>query len=182
LNNFIGHFADLTNYRVGSFLIEGFSGRDASGAPVWRIVHEDAGCNYPQTLPHSKIAPLVQGRHSQITLLCANPACPQSHRENESESIDSFRRRERQEAEQAVRITAEAKRVADAQADKDRMQAARDASIQRQYLQYLNHQWNAGQTDEKICPRSRFFRLSDGTRRIVLDMIERNAAVRIAGL
>jgi hypothetical protein len=139
-------------------------------------------CSFPQSISHARLAPLVQGQHSQISLLCANPACPQSHCEHESETLSAFRKREFRESEKTAKVAAEAKRVADAQADKDRMQAARDAWIQRQYLQYLNHQWNAGQTDEKICPRSRWFQLTDGTRRIVLDMIEKNAAVRIAGL
>jgi hypothetical protein len=182
LNSFIGHFADLTNYRVGSFLIEKFLGRDASGAPVWRIVHEDAGCNCPQTLPHSKIAPLVQGRHSQITLLCANPVCPQSHRQSQSETHSEFRKRELRESEKAARVAAEEKLAADAQAEKDRKQTASDAEIQRQYIRYVHSQWAAKQNDEKICTRQRWFELTPGTRQIVNDLVQKDPTVRIAGL
>jgi hypothetical protein len=179
---FLGTFADLTGYRINNFMIEGLSGRDVSGAPFWRVVHQAAGCNYPQSLPHSRIAALVQGRHSQISLLCANPACPLSHRESQSETIDEFRRRERREAEQAARAAAEAKREADAKAETDRRQAARDAEIQRTYIRYLNAQWRAGQDDDTICSRRRWFELTPGTREIVMDLIEKDPMVRIGGL
>lgn len=180
--SFLGTYADLDGQRIGSFRVEGLTGRDASGAPVWRVVHEDAGCNYPQTLPHSKIAPLVQGRSTQASLLCANPACPLSHRESQSETIDEFRRQERRQREQAETAAAEQKRIADVAVAKERAQSVRNAEVQRQYARFVVQQWKAGQTDERICTRERFFSLSDETRQMILDTIQKNPAVRIAGL
>lgn len=179
--SFIGtYYADLTGQQIGAFRVESLAGRDASGAPCWRIVCDR--CQYPQTLPHSKIAPLVQGRNSQVSLLCANPACRHSHREQQSETIDEFRRRERREAAQEAKADAETKRLSDAQAEKDRKQSARDAVIQQQYLQYLNHQWAAGQMDEHICTKKRWFELTPSSRQIVLDLIQKDPTVRIGNL
>jgi len=176
---FLGTHADLGGQQIGAFRVVELAGRDAAGAPRWRIVCD--GCHYPQTLPHSRIALLVQGRHSQITLLCANPACPQSHREHESETIDEFRRRERREAEQAASAAAEAQRADQASAAKEQADCARSAEIQRQYIQYLNHQWRAGQDDDKICPISKWFALQPGTRRIVNDLIAKDPGAKISG-
>jgi hypothetical protein len=97
-------------------------------------------------------------------------------------TLSEFRRRERKEAELAARVADEAKRVADAKADKHRRQAAHDAGIQQQYIRYVNHQWAAGQNDNKICTRQRWFELTDETRQIVLNLIEKDPTVRIAGL
>jgi hypothetical protein len=175
-------YADLRGQRIGHFLVEEFVGRDAAGAPCWRVVCLKDGCNYPQTLRHSRLAPLVQGRSTQSTLLCANPACPLSRHENRVESIDEFRRQQRRESIQSARMAAEEHQAAETKAGKDRLWAVRNDEIQRQYIKYVNHQWMAGQVDERICGRQRWFELSDVSRRTILDIIEKGPTVRIAGL
>lgn len=180
MNSFLGSYVNMTGYEIGNFRVEGLAGRDPSGAPCWRIVC--AQCCYPQTLPHAKLAPLVQGRHSQITLLCANSACPLSCQETLAETFSQFRRREAGLAKQAADTAAVAQRAAEAEAEKARAQAARHAEIQREYIRYVNHQWLAGQEDAKICTQRRWFELTGGTRRTVLDLIEKDRTVRIAGL
>jgi hypothetical protein len=97
-------------------------------------------------------------------------------------TLSEFRKRERREAEQAAIAAAEEKRIADAADAKERAQAVRNAEIQRQYARFVVQQWKAGQSDERICTRERWFSLSEGTRQMILDTIQKNPAVRIAGL
>ena len=97
-------------------------------------------------------------------------------------TLSEFRKRERREVQQAARAAAEAERSAAAKAAKEQADAARTAETQRQYLEYVNHQWAAAQDDCKICTRQRWFELSDGTRRTVLGLIRKDPTVRIAGL
>jgi hypothetical protein len=178
--NFLGTYANLAGLKIGQFTVEELAGRDASGAPRWRIVCAD--CHYPQTLPHSRIAPLVQGRNTQTTLRCANPACPQSHRESQSETIDEFRKRQRREAEQAARVAAEVQRAAEAETVKQRIEDARIAALKAEYRFYWNHQINTTIEESRIAPLARWCQLSDGTRKTVLDRLRANPTARIQGL
>ena len=168
MSGFIGTAADLRGKRVGRFLIDELVGRDASGAPRYRVLCDE--CAFPQSLSQARLAPLVQGRHSQISLLCANPACPLSHRDNQTETLSDFRRQERQ----ALAKAAEAQREATANAEKEQKKAARADRIQREYLAYLNHSWRVGAADKDICKQSRWFSLSDSSRKNVLDAMEKN--------
>lgn len=177
---FLGTYADFTGYKVGGFTVEGLAARDNKGVPVFRVVC--GNCGHHQALSHARLAPLVQGRATQTSLLCANPACPLSRHERQVETIEELRRQERRQREQEASAAAEAQQAAEAKAAQDRAQAARSAEIQRQYIQYVNHQWLVGQEDAKICTRQRWFELTDGTRRTVLDLIEKDPTVRIAGL
>jgi hypothetical protein len=165
--SFLGTFADLTGKKIGKFVVDGLSGRDKAAAPVWRVLCDL--CSFPQSIPHYKIAPLVQGRHSQMSLLCANPACPASRHERHTETIDDFRRQERQ----ALAKAAEAQREAAANAEKEQKKAARADRIQREYLAYLNHSWRVGAADKDICTQRRWATLSDTSRRKVLDAMEK---------
>jgi hypothetical protein len=179
--SFMGTYANLSGQRsrqrIGDFRVERLCGRDRKGAPVWSVVC--GTCQHEQALPHAKLLPLVLA--SQPTLRCANSACPQSRHDSQIETITEFRRRERRQAEHAATAVAEAQREADAKAARDREQAVRDAEIQRQYLQYLNHQWAALQEDSKICTRTRWFELLPSTRKYVLDVLSVNPDVRISG-
>lgn len=177
--SFLGTYANLTGYDIGNFSVEGLAGRDPSGAPRWKVVCEH--CHYPQTVSHARLAPLVQGRNTQATLQCANPACPLSRQETHEETFAQFRRREARQAKEAADAAAVVQRAADEQAAKEREVALRKEQIQRQYIRYLNHQWRAGQADHKICTRERWFELTDGTRRTVLDLIAKDPSVQIAG-
>jgi hypothetical protein len=97
-------------------------------------------------------------------------------------TLSEFRKRERRAAAQEAKAAAEQKAIADAADAKELAQAARNAEIQRQYARFVVQQWKAGQTDERICTRERWFSLSEGTRQMILDTIQKNPAVRIAGL
>ena len=165
--SFLGTFADLTGKKIGNFVVDGLAGRDKSGAPVWRVIHD---CGYRQSLFHSKLAPLVQGRHSQKSLLCANSACPASRHERKVETISDIRRQEKQAAIEV----AEAKREADALAEKDRLKAARRDRIMSEFVKYLNHQWKVGADDAQICHQRRWFALSDESRKALLDAMKKN--------
>ncbi len=165
--SFLGTFADLTGQKIGKFVVDGLAGRD-NGAPRWKLIC--GTCFYPQNLPHSKVAPLVQGRHSQKSLLCANPACPASRHEHQVETLTDIRRQERQ----AELKAAEAQRQAAANDEKERKKAARADRIQREFLRYLSHQWRVGAADKDICKQSRWFSLSDSSRKNVLDAMEKN--------
>jgi hypothetical protein len=166
--SFIGTFADLTGKKIGKFVVDGLSGRDKTRSPVWRVLCDL--CSYPQSLPHSKVAPLVQGRHSQVSLLCANAACPASRHERKVETISDIRRQEKQAAIEV----AEAKREADALAEKDRLKAARRDRIMSEFVKYLNHQWKVGADDAQICHQRRWFALSDESRKAILDAMKKN--------
>jgi hypothetical protein len=171
--SFLGTYADLRGKRVGAFRVEELAGRNKSGSPMWRVSCDV--CCYPQTLPHSKLAPLVQGRHSQKTLLCANAACPASRHERHEETIKDVRRQEKQ---QQIQV-AEAQRELEAKAEKDRLKADRQERIRREFAAYLNHQWRVGAKDEQICNSRRWFSLSDESRKAVLDAMKKNPAATL---
>lgn len=174
MNNSLGTFANLTGKRIGKFTIESLAGRDkSSAAPVWRVVCDR--CNYPQTLAHAKLASLVQGKHTQISLLCANPACPASRHERETESLADVRRKERQDSI----VVVAAQREAAEKAEKDRQRTARADRILREFTRYLNHQWRVGAADEQICTSRRWSSLSDASRKAVLDAMKANPNKRI---
>jgi hypothetical protein len=97
-------------------------------------------------------------------------------------TLSEFRKRERREAEKAAIAAAEAQSAADAEAAKQRAESARQAEIQRQYVQYVNSQWAAEQSDEKICTWQHWLELTPGTRQLVSDLIAKNRNVRIGNL
>ena len=98
------------------------------------------------------------------------------------ETLSEFRKRERRELEQVARAAAEAQRAADAEAAKQRIEAARIAALKATYRFYFNHQINTTIDQSKIAPLSRWCELSDGTRKTVLDILRSDPNVRIAGL
>lgn len=179
MNDFLGTYANLAGRQLGNFRVEELAGRNRQGAPRWKVV---CRCGCPQTIEHAKLAPLVQGRRSQLSLLCASPACELSRQTSEIETVEQFRRREQMEAKHAATAAAEAERISVAKAEELRAQAIREFEIQRQYTRYVNHQWNAGQSDDAICTRQRWFELTDGSRQIVMDAITKNPAVRIGAI
>jgi hypothetical protein len=180
MNQFLGTYANLAGRQIGNFTIEGLGGlRDSSGAPRWRVICDR--CHYPQIIPHTRLAPLVQGAATQTTLRCANPSCPLSRHESKNETIEQFRQREKRQEELGVRATEEANRVAAVNSEKQRAQAMREFEVQRQYARYVAHQLAADQDESKICTRQRWFELTDGTRQIVMDAIK-DPTVRIGAL
>lgn len=173
MSKFLGTYADLTGKRVGKFTVEQLAGRDKSSAPRWRILCSE--CSYPTTMPHAKLAPLIQGKHSQTSLLCQNPACPLSRHEREIETINDLRRKERQET---IRV-AEAQKETAVMIEKDRQKAARAERIRRDFASYLNHQWRVGAPDEEICTSRRWALLSDSSRKAVLDAMKQHPNARL---
>jgi hypothetical protein len=93
-----------------------------------------------------------------------------SHHENQSETLADIRRQERQ----AELKAAEAQRAAAADNEKERRKAERADRIMREYLAYLNHQWRLGAADDNICKQSRWFTLSDVSRKAVVNAMEKN--------
>lgn len=177
---FIGTYRDLRGQTVGAFDIVELAGRSHDGHPRWRLVC--GRCGQPQVLEHGKLLKLVESEHTQTTLRCSNPACELARHSHRSESLSDMRRRELQELKRAEAATADAKASADAKAMRDRAQAARYAELQRSYVRFVNQQWSAGQEDAKICTRQRWCELTDATRRMVLDMIQKDATVRFENL
>ena len=177
---FLGTFANLMGYRVGAnFYVDELMSRDTRGAPVWCVVCRR--CGHSQPIAHGRLAPLLQGRRTEKSLHCANPGCELSRSQSGAETISEFRQREQKQSEQAAKTAAEAQRTADEQVTKERAKTVRNEEIQRQYMRYIVHQWRAGQDDDRICTRQRWFELTDATRRTVLDLIERESHVRVNG-
>jgi hypothetical protein len=98
------------------------------------------------------------------------------------ETLSEFRKRERREAEQAAMVAAEAQRAADAETTKQRTKDARIAALKAEYRFYWNHQIKTSIEESKITPFVRWCELSDGTRKTVLDLIQKDPTVRIQGL
>ena len=178
---FLGTFANLTGYSVGAnFYVDELVYRDTRGVPVWRVVCRR--CGHSQPISHVKLAPLIQGRHTEKSLYCASPGCDFSRSQSGAETISEFRQQERKQSEQAAKSAAEAQCTANEQAAKERTQSVRNEEVQRQYMRYIVHQWRAGQNDHRICTRQRWFELTDATRRTVLNLIEKDPHVRVNGL
>lgn len=163
--------------KVGQFLIQELAGRDKSGAPTWKVICDV--CVFPQTLPHSKLANLVQGKHSQVSLLCPNPACPLSHHENENETITQFRRRERKQAQEAEASAVEAQRAAEQLAAKQRINDAKLADLKTQYRTYWLHQIKTTIAESEIATLHHWGELSAETRQQLLAACAADPIVRI---
>ena len=180
MSGFIGNYADLTNYRLGEFTVEGLAGRNPGGEPRWNVVCQR--CNGLQILPHCKIVRLIEGRRTQLNLQCGNGACPASRTTSTIESGDEYRRRVRREEAAAASQAAEARHLADAAAVKQRAADAQRLALQREYIRYWIHQTKAGTDDADIVSRARWEQLTPGTREQVLDIITKDPTVRISGL
>ena len=164
---FLGTYADLTGRRIGNFLVAGLSGRDSAGAPCWRIVCDQ--CQYPQTLSHAKLAPLVQSRATQASIQCANPACPLSRQASTSETISEFRRRERREAAQAAIIEANDAAERNKETRRQRADDANLEAVRREYIRVWNHLIRTPIEESKIVTFDRWKSLSAIDRRMLLD-------------
>lgn len=177
--NFVGTFADLTGERLGPFHVKSMAGRDATGIPRWKIV---CTCGYPQTLDHYRLLPLVESKHSQTTLRCANPACELARHSHRSESLSDMRRRERQANEQAARSAEEVQKSAQEQASKERARDARIAALKAEYRTYWLHQIQTSIEESKIASLARWCELSDTTRSRLLEIMQKDPNARIEGL
>jgi hypothetical protein len=175
--SFIGTFADLTGMKVGRFRVEELTGRDKAGAPRWKVVC--GVCCFPQTLPHSNAVNLVQGKHSQTSLLCANPACPLSHQAREIETITDLRRKERRQAKEAEASAAEAQRAVEQQATKLRASEARMTGIKASYRTYWLHQIRTTIPESEIATLAQWGKLSEATRQQVLTACAADPTVQI---
>lgn len=177
MSTFLGTSANLAGMKVGQFLIEELAGRDKAGAPLWKVVCDV--CVFPQTLPHSKLANLVQGKHSQVSLLCANLACPLSHHENQNETITQFRRQERRQAQEAEALAAAAQRSAEQLAAKQRLNNAKLADLKTQYRTYWLHQIKTTIDEAAIASLAQWSSLSEDTRKQLLAACAADPTVRI---
>jgi len=176
---FIGTYADLDGQRIGFFPRRGTCWPRCFWCSRWKLVWM---LFVPQTLPHAKLAPLVQGRHSQISLFCANPACFRSHRESQSETIDEFGGESVEKLRETARVAADAQRSAEAGTVNQRwkMPGSRRSKLRRVPAFILPpDQYN--HRGSKITPLARWCELSDGTRKTVLDLLRADPTARIKG-
>lgn len=174
--SFLGTYADLTGYHIGSFTVDGLIGRDKSGAPTYRV--KCGQCWSHQGIGHARLAHLTQSKASQRSLCCNNPACPLSRHEHHSESLGDLRGQERKQAEQA----AEAVRLARIEAEKQRAKAAQIAALKAEYRRYWNHQMRTNIEQSKIVKLERWQQLTEGTRRLIMDRISKDPTVYFEGL
>jgi phage gpG-like protein len=175
-----GGYADITDYSVSEFRVERLAGREAnSSEPRWEICCTH--CGDTQVLPHRKIMPLIESNAAQ-NLRCANGACPLSRTQaRPSETLAELRAQERKQAEEAARAAAEAQRQSEISAAQRQAEASRQRAIQREYIEYVIHQWGAGQSDDKLIPKQRFAAFSADTRQKILDIVRRNPGALISG-
>jgi hypothetical protein len=179
--SFIGKFRDLHGTRIGEFYVQSLavSARNSAGHPRWRLIC--GRCGYPTSIDHYRLMPLVESKHSQATLRCANPACELSTHAHHSESLSDIRRRERQANEQAARSAEEAQKSAQEQAAKERAKDARIAALKVEYRFYWNHQIQIIE-EYKIASLARWCELPDTTRSKLLEIVRKDATARIEGL
>lgn len=175
--NFIGNYANLTGQRIGPFYVEGMVGRNASGAPCWRIIHEVEDCGCPQMVEHSRLVLLLQGRGTQISLHCANPACEFSRQTRQIETVEQFRKHERNEAIAA----SEAQEVSTREQARKRIADSRLAALKEQYRAYWLHQIKTDIEESRIASFVRWCELSDTTRQEIVDLCHADSTVRIQG-
>ncbi len=137
-NDFIGRYANLEGYSVGEHLIEDLAGRNAAGALRWKVVCRR--CGNLQIMDHERLAPLVEGRNTQKSLFCSNPACALSRQSNASETLTDFRRAERLEAEQAAKAAEEKQRSVQAQAAQQHAASQREEALRAGFRKYWHHE------------------------------------------
>jgi hypothetical protein len=180
LNNFIGQYLNLAGYTVGNFKVESLAGRTGTGSPRWKL--RCTSCGDYQTLDHATLMPLIQGRQSQMSLQCTG-SCPLSRTVRVSESLFDIRRQERMEAKAAEEQAAQvAKASAEAKAVKRAADAGRLA-LQREYIRYWNHQIKNTETNEsEIASLKRWTELTNDTRSRIMEIIGKDATVRVTGL
>ena len=174
-NLFLGTHVNLTDRQVGNFVIEGLVGRNAARAPRWKIRCKI--CEYSWVLDHERIAPIVQGKNTQISLLCANPACSLHRQEHHTETVEQFKRRIRKEEEQRSKEAAEVQRAAEAQAVAKRAEDAKLATLQASYRVYWNHQIKTAIEERQIVSFARWRELQPGTREMVLSRCKADPTV-----
>jgi signal transduction histidine kinase len=127
-------------------------------------------------LDHSRLAPIVQNRRTQISLQC--PICPASRTTSETETFEQFRKRELREAKAAATQAAETQRETNAQAAKQRTADAQRLALQREYIRFWSHQLRAGTPE--ILSRQRWESLPPGTRERILQTIAKDPTVQVS--
>jgi hypothetical protein len=172
---FLGTFANLTGYRLGSFRIESLIGRDAAGYPKWRIVC--GKCGESQIMVHAKIAALIESKAPE-NLQCTNGACQLSRTHRSPVTLSDLRHQERCELEEAARNEEAAKQAAAEQSKKD----AKLARLKAEYGYYYRHQLGTGATDSDVVSFERWQKLVPETRKMVMEHLKADPTVYFRGL
>lgn len=163
--------ADLTGYRLGQFIVDRLVGRDRAGAPRWEL--QCTRCRTYQILGHTKLARLLEGKHSQNHLQCTNAVCRAS--QPQPESLGDFLRRERKQAEQAAQAEAERQKAAELEAAKERAKEQRLDQLKADYREFWLHHIKLRDFPEaEIPPLKRWLELSGGDRQKILESIRKN--------
>jgi hypothetical protein len=169
-----GGFANLTGYALGDFAIEALAGRDANGAPKWRV--SCGRCGDCQIVPHIKLAPMLESK-ATANLQCAN-GCQNDAGMNCNETFSQFRRGERRKAEETSRRAVEEQRKAEAEVVK---QAAFSA-LKREWQDYYRHQLGTKIEISQIVAFERWRQLSSGTRKIIMERLRADPTAYFTGL
>ena len=173
MGGFIGNFANLTNYKIGTFSVEGLVGRDNSGIPRWEV--SCGRCGHSQIIGHLRLAPLVEGRRTQVSLQCTYPACLLSKNRNGSETPSEFFKRERMETERQVQAEAEKKAQAEEEWARERAKAERIERVRCEYREFWLDQLNIeGHPESAIPPLKEWLALSDEARQMILERIRQH--------
>jgi hypothetical protein len=168
-----GGFANLQGFRTGSLSVERLLSRDRAGIPRWEIMC--TACRARQIIDHRRLAAALETR---VALPCTNPQCP-SRRENRSETLVEFNRRQRREAEQTARETAEAQAKAETEAAKLRAKQEQLASLKNAWRELYRHHLRLGVDDSKIPTWEQWQCLGNMDRQRIMDAIHTDETVRV---
>lgn len=177
---FIGTYADLTGYKIGLFRVHALAGRDATGAPRWKLICKE--CGQEQVLAHTKVATVIEAK-APDNLACVNPSCPLSKSQAKpSESLADFRKRGRIEVEQAARQAESEATHRQKQAAKEQADAAKLAALKCEYRTFWLHQIKTQIEESKITSFKRWRQLQPDTRQMILDKIKEDPTIMVEGL
>lgn len=163
-------YADLTSYRVANFRVMGLTGRDAAGAPRWEV--KCGNCHTYQIIGHTRLAQLIERKHSQQSLFCTNVNCPASRIEHKAESLSDIRQRERLEAENAAKAEADRQKAAQIEVAKHRAAQERIEARKSEWREYVTHallEWD--QSLDELPRFPEWENMGQEVHRIVLDRI-----------
>jgi hypothetical protein len=178
--NFIGTYANLAGSRIGNFYVEELASRNPqNGAPRWKVRCQAEECGYPVVLDHARLWPIVQGRATQNSLRCGNPACQWSREKRHVDTLDSFRRQEKRRENEEAAVAAERLSIQLKQAAVEKAREAKDAAIAAQYRRYFIHQIKTDIEQSKIISFSRWSQLTEGDRQRLLDICDKQPDAKI---
>lgn len=180
--SFVGGYADLTDFRVGKFVVDRLAGRNRAGQPIWDVTCNH--CHMSQRFDHRTLCNAVETSRPEEVIFCKNERCPNSCKNDvaESESLFEIRRQEREKRKRAEQQAAADRAKAEREAAKIKVREARLASVRAEWNAYSNHQINAGTPLQEIASLSRWAEISESLRKRIMDAIRSDPNARVTGL